>query len=300
MVARGVVGTLIAVLLSAAVARAQTDEAGTIDFGGQARHFLLHRPGGGFAGPRPLIVSLPGRDMSVDAMRAWLPLEPVTDGKGVAIAYPEAIGGLWNYRPDPDGADDTGFISALLAKLVADGVADPKRVYLAGISRGALMTWRLMCARSDLFAAAAPLSSAMTEPVVSACHPSHVMPVLAEDGSADPIMAYDGWIPDPPAPRLLSVPETMEFWRRLHGCTGQTATRLPHREASDPTRVTRYEWTGCVSPVVLLKVTGGGHMPASFFPNSDQERAVVGRRGQDIETAAEVWRFFAAASARGG
>jgi polyhydroxybutyrate depolymerase len=224
----------------------------------------------------------------------------VADGNGVAVAYPEAIGGMWNYRPDPDGPDDTGFIAALVDRLAADGEADPKRVYLTGISRGGLMTWRLMCVRPELFAAAAPLSSAMSEAQVPSCRPARPVPVLAEDGSADPVMAYDGWLPPAPQPRLLSVPETMEFWRRLHGCTGETATHLPHREASDPTRVTRYDWTGCAAPVVLLKVTGGGHMPASFAANTEEERAVLGRRGRDVETAAEVWKFFQAASGSGG
>jgi poly(3-hydroxybutyrate) depolymerase len=52
--------------------------------------------------------------------------------------------------------------------------------------------------------------------------------------------------------------------------------------------------------VVLLKVTGGGHMPASFAANTEEERAVLGRRGRDVETAAEVWKFFQAASGSGG
>lgn len=120
------------------------------------------------------------------------------------------------------------------------------------------------------------------------------MPIIVVAGTADPILAYDGWL-QAGVPRLLSIPETMEFWRRRHGCTGQAGQLLPHREAADPTRTQRIAWTGCVDggPLVLYRVAGGGHQPPSFTPNTEEQRRVFGRRGQDVETAEAIWRVFA-------
>jgi polyhydroxybutyrate depolymerase len=156
------------------------------------------------------------------------------------------------------------------------------------------MVWTLACQRPERFAAAAPLSSAMRESQLAACSPARPVPIVAMAGTADPVQRYDGWLGPPPLPRLLSVPETMEFWRRLHGCDGQAARWLPHREGDDPTRTELVEWTGCASggPVLLYRVVGGGHQPPSFAPNTDEQRRRFGRRGQDVEAAEEIWRAF--------
>ena len=114
------------------------------------------------------------------------------------------------------------------------------------------------------------------------------MPIFAVDGTNDPIQRYDGWLF--PTGRLLSVPETMEFWRRQHGCTGQKATSLPHRIGADPTRLLLVEWTGCTAEdaVRLYRVSGGGHHVPSFAPAPDDDWARhAGRQNQDIETIDE-------------
>ncbi len=298
---------LVSALLLPAIAYAGEDQARTLVHQGIARQYDLHLPSSLAPHPRPLVVALHGLGQPVESLHAWLPLIPVADREGFAVAYPKALDGRWGYWPgarvfvpgqDANEVDDTGFIAAMVQSLVAEGIADPARTYVTGVSRGALMAYTLMCARPDLFAAAAPLSSGMTEAQVAACHPDRQIPMLAVAGTADPIQFYDGWLPSPPVPRLLSVPETMEFWRRQHGCEGQTIHQLPHRDRDDPTRTRRVEWTGCKAggPVVLYKVIGGGHQPPSYSPNSEDTRRSFGRRGEDIETAEEVWTLFSAAS----
>lgn len=237
---------------------------------------MLHAPlGTATPGPRPLVVVLHGSGQPPRELRDWLPLDPVADREGFVVAYPEAIGGKWNYGERPDETiDDLGFIDALLDRLVAKTIADPARLYVTGISRGALMTWTLLCRRPGRFAAAAPLSSGMTEGNLRDCTPPRQIPILAIAGTADSVQRYDGWIDPPPAPRLLSIPETMEFWRRQHGCTGQTLRYVPRSE--------RIDWTGCArgGPVTLFRIIGGEHEPPARS------------RGQDIDAAEVVWRFF--------
>ena len=99
----------------------------------------------------------------------------------------------------------------------------------------------------------------MTDHQREACRPARPVPLMAVAGTADPVQSSDGWLL--PSGRLLSVPETLEFWRTLHGCTGQTGKPLPHREPTDTTRVALIEWTGCRTPgaLRLYCVEGGGH-----------------------------------------
>lgn len=153
---------------------------------------------------------------------------------------------------------------------------------VAGISRGALMTWTLLCRQSGRFAAAAALSSGMTEAHLAACTPSRPIPILAIAGTADSVQPYDGSADPSRTPRLLSIPETMEFWRCLHHCTAEAMQPMPHRVDGDTTAAHRIGWPACVrgGPVTLFHIAGGEHEPPARS------------RGQDIDAAEEVWPFF--------
>jgi polyhydroxybutyrate depolymerase len=273
---------LLLPLADASPAGAQEDV--TLMHQGLERHFVLHAPiGTAMPGPRPLVVVLHGSGQPPQELRDWLPMDPVADREGFVVAYPDASDGRWNYGERPDEKnDDLGFVDALLERLVVDGIADPARIYVAGISRGALMTWTLLCRRPGRFAGAAALSSGLPEAHLASCTPSRLIPILAIAGTADDVQPYDGWADPPPAARLLSIPETMEFWRRLHLCTGQTMQPMPHRADGDATITQRIGWTACTrgGPVALFRVVGGEHEPPAWS------------RGQDIDAAEEVWRFF--------
>ncbi len=295
---------LLLILWMPARATAQETQRRMMAHGGIERSYELRLPPGESRSPRPLVLSLHGLSRSPDPLighRAWLPMDSIADREGFVIAYPVAVEGRWSFWPgtgvvQPDGTevDDVGFVLALLDTLVADGTADPRRLYAVGISRGAMLSWVLGCRLSDRLAAIAPLSSPAREALLAGCAPKMPPAVMAIAGVADPVQLYDGWLDPPPLGRLLSMPETMELWRRLHGCTGQSFEALPHRDRADPTRIGRITWTGCASglPVLLYRVIGGGHQPPSFTPNSDAERARFGRRANDMETGEEVWRFF--------
>ena len=159
--------------------------------------------------------------------------------------------------------DDVGFIARLPDELVARRIADSARVYAVRSSRGGYMTYTLACAMFDRIAAAAAFIASMTEYQREDCRPGRAVPLMVVAGTADPTNRYEGG--RGPRGRLLSVPDTLEFWRDVHGCTGRTVKGLPHRDGSDPTRVTLIQWTGCRTPgaLRLYRVEGGGHhMPA--------------------------------------
>jgi polyhydroxybutyrate depolymerase len=300
-------GLAAAACLGGAAARAQQAGPGSITHQGIARHYELHLPHAGTAAPRPLVIALHGISNGEDWrrpvawLRAWWSMDAVAEREGFAIVYPAALTGRWSYsaqRPvqlpgRDEVVDDSGFLAALIDRLVAGGVADPARVFVVGASRGGLMAWAMACGMSGRIAGAAPLITGMTDGQLEPCRPARLVPLLVIAGTNDRTQSYDGWLA--PDFRLLSVPETMEFWRRLHGCTGQSGRILPHRDPGDPTRVLRIDWTGCAAGdgrLRLLRIEGGGHQLPSFTPLPDPPRW-AGRQNRDIETAEEVWRFFA-------
>jgi poly(3-hydroxybutyrate) depolymerase len=119
------------------------------------------------------------------------------------------------------------------------------------------------------------------------------VPIIAVDGTNDPVQRYDGFLyppSSPPVPRLLSVPETLAFWWQSHGCTGENVKALPHLNAGDPTRIVQYEWTGCTKggAVKLYRVNSGGHIPPSFSQEA-YDKSRFGVRSRDMETAAVIW-----------
>ena len=290
-------------------ADAQSDRDGTIKHQGVDRHYVLHLPPGATeVSLRPLVIALHGLDRDGNSGQAvqWLrdswTMDDVADREGFAVVYPEAVAGRWNYgdgRPtllpgSTEPADDLGFLAALAERLVSDRVADPSRLFVTGSSRGGLMTWTLACVTPHRYAASAALITPMTGAQLASCRPTRLTPLLALAGTDDQTQPYEGWLYPDVGIRTASMPETMEFWRRLHGCNGQQAEALPHRADTGRTRTALISWTGCTQggAVQLLRISGGGHQLPTLATDPNPPRP-GNARSHDFETAEEVWRFFA-------
>ena len=95
-------------------------------------------------------------------------------------------------RIPPEGTDDIAFLSALIEKLIADGVADARRIYVTGLSNGGAMTMSMLCARANLFAAAAAVIMNLTDGLASSCRPARPVPILVMNGTDDPLVPFNG------------------------------------------------------------------------------------------------------------
>jgi polyhydroxybutyrate depolymerase len=288
--------TVLALLLSSQAVSAGDEFA--IEHQGTARHYLMHRPSDN-AAVRPVVMWLHGLRPPGWKNHTLAEVDAAADREGFVVVYPEALDRRWNYPGQPDEpvriqgivVDDVGFIRQLIDELVSRKIADPERIYVVGDSRGGLMSFELMCRLADKIAAAGPLITGMTDRQRDGCKAVRPIPIFAVAGVNDPIQPYDGWLTD--VRRLLSIPETMEFWRAQHGCTGQTRRLLPHRNQADLTRIALWEWTGCRTPnaVKLYRVAGGGHQVPSFTPAPPEWVREAGLQNQDIETIDEFWKF---------
>ena len=269
---------------------------------GIERTAVLHRPEAAQSGPLPLVIALHGLGGTGENFRGYAQFDVTANREGFNTVYPDAVEKSWSYgrpinQPMPtvggETVDDVGFIRLLIDDLVSRKIADPARVYVTGISRGGLMAFTLACALAERITAAAPLITGMTDHQRDDCQPARPVPIMVIAGTSDRLQSFGGW--QGPNGRLLSVPETMDFWRSLHGCTRRDGRRLPHRNPDDRTQVMLVEWSGCRTEINprLYRVEGGGHqIPSINGTNNPMSEEKFGLRNRDIETADEVWTFF--------
>jgi polyhydroxybutyrate depolymerase len=280
--------------------------ADSIDIKGVARSYSVQLPA---TKPTPLVIVLHGNTQTGADMAARTSWRDVARREGFGVVFPNGLNRAWaDLRPNtrragrapPEGTDDVGFIVALIEKFVSDGAADPGRIYITGLSNGGAMTMTMICARADLFAAAASVIFNLTDDMAASCHPAKQVPMLMINGTADPLIPYEGGRGSSrfAVPGFWSTQQTFDFWRRVNGCDARdsAAVEIDHRDPSDPTTVTR------ISPhcpkgrdVVLYRINKGGHrMPGNSadvrFPRI--VNMLLGPQNRDIDGAEVIWEFF--------
>jgi polyhydroxybutyrate depolymerase len=280
--------------------------AETIDIKGVARSYSVQLPA---RKPAPLVIVLHGNTQTGADMAARTSWPAVAKREGFGVVFPNGLNRAWaDLRPNtkragrapPGGTDDVTFIVALIEKFVSDGAADPKRIYVTGLSNGGAMTMTMICARADLFAAAASVIMNLTDDMAASCHPVKQVPMLMINGTADPLIPYEGGRGTSrfAVAGFWSTQQTFDFRRRVNGCETQNAAmaELDHRDPSDPTTVSRIS-SHCPPgrDVVLYRVNKGGHrMPGNAsdvrFPRI--VNMLLGPQNRDIDGAEMIWEFF--------
>ena len=278
----------------------------TISINGVSRTFLAQLPD---TRPAPLVIVLHGNTQTGTDMATRTLWPAVAKRERIGVIFPDGLNHAWaDLRPDtkragrapPKDTDDVAFITKLIKKYVAEGSADPKHIYLTGISNGGAMTMTLVCARADLFAAAASVIMNLTDETANACRPSRPVPMLMMNGTHDPLIPYHGGRGTSrfAADGFWSTEKTLAFWRRANGCENGDAslTDVAERDNTDQTTVTQIS-SRCPPgrDVVLYRVNDGGHrMPGTYsdarFPRV--ANAFFGPQNHDIDGAETIWSFF--------
>jgi polyhydroxybutyrate depolymerase len=253
------------------------------------RHALMLPAG---RGPHPTVIVLHGAFGSGTAFTSGF--SEAAARHGFTAVFPDGINRLWHdgRAGGPDGPDDVGFIRELVHRLVSDGVAEPRRIYLAGISNGGMMSFTLVCRAGELFAGVGTVIANMPEGI-GPCAPQP-MPVVMINGTADPLVPYGGGGVGLGGGRgeVWSVERTAKFFAARDGCDRPTTQALTNRDQVNGTAVTRINWSNCRpgTLVTLYRVEGGGHaLPGrrSLFPR------ILGASNQDIVSAEVILDAFA-------
>ena len=180
-----------------AIAGQETSTTRSIIFAGLERTYHIHIPipaSYDKASPIPLLIVLHGGGGTGEGMVKLTQggFNILSDKEGFIVVYPDGIEKHWNdgrenvrYRAHREKIDDVGFISALTDHLVKQYNIDIKRVYVTGISNGAMMSLRLACELSEKITAIAPVAGSMPENMPSQCSPSRPIPVLMISNTDD-------------------------------------------------------------------------------------------------------------------
>ena len=283
-------------------------QQGSLQHDGVRRTYLYYIPAAlnTSHAPAPLVLVLHGGGGNAKSMVGLTRgrFNDLADRDGWIVVYPDGMEKHWNDGRNPpsdgwrrDDYDDVGFLSALLDKLIKEKGADPQRIYVTGMSNGALMANCLACESSDRIAAAAPVAGSLSVRLSGYCAPKVPVPILMINGDQDPLVPYQGgdikflWAK---RGKVLPVQQAAEEWAMKNGCDlGRVkVTELPDRDPNDGTTVTR-TFYGAENPegeVLLYTVHGGGHTWPMGHPYLTER--LVGKVSHEIDACDLIWEFF--------
>ncbi len=272
--------------------------SGRLIYQGQVRTYNVHLPSG-YDRSRswPLVLAFHGGYGSGKRIARNTGFNEVADREGFIVVYPDGIDRHWN---DGRGTvntdiDDVGFVSDLIDRLVKFRNVDPSRIYATGISNGGQFTQRLACEMSDKIAAFAAVASTFPAALKPNCNPKNPVAMLMINSPEDPLVPWKGGEGRGLGGQILSVPETVEFWRKHNGCSSVAQTQALQRIApSDGTEVKMSSYSGRGScsraEVILYTIEGGGHTWPDGRENGPASR--VGRTSRQLKGSQAIWNFF--------
>lgn len=230
---------LLAILVAcplAALAQGDGDpgsqDRGTILHDGLERDYVLTVPSSLPPGELvPLVIVLHGGGGSARVAMQQTGFDVKAEEEGFIAAFPEGTGvppPLYTWNADHccglamrRGVDDIGFIAALIDTLVERYPVDPDRVYVTGMSNGAVLTNRLAIALADRIAAIGVVAGALfgdealPQMPVSAVifHGTEDRPIPVEGGRAGGLLpfSFDGT-------PVMAADYQARFWAAADGC----------------------------------------------------------------------------------
>ncbi len=256
--------------------------AQSFTFDGVARTYQLYVPKG-YTGNRkvPLVLNFHGFGSNAVRQMIYGDFRPEADRAGFLIVAPDGqvpAARHFNLFREAGLQNDVDMVGALISHLEATLCVNPRRVYSAGLSDGGAMTSVLACRMSNRIAAFATVA------LVLACPATHPVPIVAFNGTADPVVPFNGGkVNCCGGPTLGSAPAAMASWAKVDHCS------VKYRDKLISSEVTRRRWTGCDpgnAPVFYI-VGGGGHTWPGSIPIPR-----LGKTTTQIDASETIWKFF--------
>ncbi len=124
------------------------------------RTYKVHVPSAAPGAPRPMIVMLHGCTQTADDFAAGTQMNRLADEQGFIVVYPEQapqanVSRCWNWFQPQDqqrGAGEPSLIAGITCEVARQQGADPRRIFVAGLSAGAAMAVVLGETYPELFA----------------------------------------------------------------------------------------------------------------------------------------------------
>ncbi|GAC1378148.1 MAG: PHB depolymerase family esterase [Acidimicrobiales bacterium] len=266
-------------------------EGVTLVAGGERRTYLLHRPSTVRPGPPALVIVLHGASLTADQTETYYRWDELADREGFAVAYPQGLGKAWNAGSCCSGApargtDDVGFVNTVIDDASRRVGADPRRLYLSGVSNGAMLTFRYACEHPGRLAAIGSVAGTLT----ASCDHPPVVPLIEIHGLHDRAVPYlpgAGTQESGPALRLPAR-ESIDRWRSADGC---------HDPKVVTTGAVHVETSVCApgADVKVITIDGAGHQwpGAVLDPARSAYDGPEDQPDTHVNATQELWAFFA-------
>lgn len=255
----------------------------TLPVDGVTRNYIKYLPTNFNQGLEklPLIIVLHGLGGNASGMTG-AGFRTVADTARAIIVYPNGTPNAFGQNGwanetllESQGVDDVKFINLLIDEMKSTHDIDLTKVYIAGLSMGGIMTYKLVCELSHRIAAAASMTGTVATNVKNNCDEIFKTPFIHWHGTADQTVPYE----NNPLPSLETVPSTINMMKNLNQCDMSDSTIIPIPDIrNDGITVDRIVYN-CQSALELWRFNGGGH---DWFRNPNN----------DVDGATEFWNFF--------
>ncbi len=264
--------------------------------GGYIRHLPPSYDG---VTPMPLVLGLHGWSQPPSLLMTQADLGGAADRHRFIAVAPDITRPVPLWDTALDGGDVVWF-GALVATLQDELCIDTNRIYVTGMSNGAMMASTLACVLGSRIAAVAPVAGVQSP---DGCDPGRPVPLITFHGTDDPYLAFDGGygpkaagLPSPDGTGTLGamgiddvddappVVDRVATWAGRNGCDGALVSS---RVADDVELLSSCE----AGATELYVVEGGGHSwPGSEFDAGIAD--IVGPTTNSIDATELIWEFF--------
>jgi polyhydroxybutyrate depolymerase len=275
-----------------------------LQVGARERGYAVHLPPGATdSRAMPLVIVLHGGGGAGAGAAMQTGFSREADRSGFIVAYPDGTdqprpflnavgkpglltwnaGGCCGYAME-NRVDDVAFLRAMVGDVERGHRIDPKRVYVTGMSNGAMMAYRFACEASDLVAAVGIVAGVVLTP----CAPAAPVSIIHIHGSADENVPPNGGIGRKSLTRTSypAVADSLKLWVAANGCKGE-----PERSDAAPlVHLADYRPCRGGTEVAYYLIDGGGHS----WPGGERMAGFLDPPSQAIAATPLIWRFFAA------
>jgi polyhydroxybutyrate depolymerase len=257
-------------------AAAVTDQAASVSVGTATRRYTWSASDR--TGAKPLVIDFHGLLEGTAGVHPTMSqFTPKAKAEGFVVAYPIGDGNGLNWDLTSN-SQSIQFVDKLITTLKSAACIDARRIYATGLSYGAFMTSSIMCYRSEVFAAAAPVAGIMNP---ADCRPTRKIPFVTFHGTADPILAFSGFANTPQA------------WATRYGCGAKSTTTVVASDATIKKPIYKDTWDCAAQGTAaeFYRIEGGGHSwPGSAFSTSIG--SIVGPTATSLNATDVMWDFF--------
>lgn len=266
-----------------------------IQVNGRERSYVVRAPRDR-SGPFPVVIVLHGGGGNATNAEMMSGFTRHVEREGLVAVYPNGSGRLgerlltWNARhccgyAMDQRVDDVAFIDAMLDALARELPVDLQRVYITGMSNGAMMTHRLAAELRHRPAAIAPVVGAVfgDEPP-----PATAVSAIIFNGLLDTSVPPAGglgdgvgrrsWDGTPPKPNVAQG----DYWARAARCA-------PTPAKAEESRVIHWNWS-CPDDlaVELHQIKDNGHA----WPGGRAGRERANAPSDAMDATEVMWQFF--------